>query len=71
MSDEAETRSLMISGMTCSSCVRAVKRVLAEAGAPHADVDLATGRADVSADTDLDAAIEALGDAGYRASPAP
>ena len=71
MSDEAETRGLMITGMTCASCARAVKRVLANAGSPHVHVDLATGRADVPASIDLEAAIDALVKAGYRASPTP
>ena len=47
--ENAESMTLMITGMTCEHCVRSIKRALLECrGVETAEVDLKTGRAIVT-----------------------
>jgi len=65
---------LDVSGMTCNHCRAAVAQALTKVpGVTHVTVDLATGRAAVTAEPDVEftrlaAAIEAQ---GYGAKPVP
>ena len=57
-----------VTGMTCGHCVKAVtEEVSALPGVTGVDVDLASGRVTVTADTDPDAAAlaAAVDEAGY------
>lgn len=57
-----------VSGMTCGHCVKAVtEEVSAVPGVTGVDVDLASGRVTVTADTDPDTAAiaAAVDEAGY------
>ena len=61
---------LKIDGMTCGGCVSSVRKVLMSVpSVKTVDVDLAAGRATVSADGPVDSAalISAVEDAGYGA----
>jgi Cu+-exporting ATPase len=64
-----ETLSLSIEGMTCASCVGRVERALAKVpGISAASVNLATETATVEGkDIDLNAVINAVDKAGYKA----
>ncbi|MER7129391.1 heavy-metal-associated domain-containing protein [Streptosporangium saharense] len=57
-----------VTGMTCGHCVSSVKEEVGEVpGVTGVEVDLATGRVDVSGDTLDDAAIRAaIKEAGYQ-----
>ncbi|MFF4989129.1 heavy-metal-associated domain-containing protein [Streptosporangium saharense] len=57
-----------VTGMTCGHCVSSVKEEVGEVpGVTGVEVDLATGRVDVSGETLDDAAIRAaIKDAGYQ-----
>ncbi|GAA0840367.1 heavy-metal-associated domain-containing protein [Streptosporangium amethystogenes subsp. fukuiense] len=57
-----------VTGMTCGHCVSSVKEEVGEvSGVTGVDVDLATGRVDVSGDSPDDAAIRAaIKEAGYQ-----
>ena len=67
-----EPVDLSIYGMTCAACVRRVETALAAVpGVGSASVNLANRRARVSGDAPVDALLEAVDAAGYRASPAP
>ena len=68
---DSSTRTLNISGMSCEHCQRAVKEALESvAGTGTAEVDLASGRATVAGDADLQALIAAVEEEGYRAEAA-
>jgi len=59
-----------VTGMTCNSCADKVKNLLGELdGVDGVEVDLATGRATLRADRDIDDArvAETLEEAGYEA----
>lgn len=62
------TKEIMVSGMTCGHCVRAVTDALESvAGVRSAKVDLATGKAVIEGESVSDSAIEeAVTTAGYR-----
>ncbi|AOI40679.1 copper-transporting ATPase [Burkholderia oklahomensis EO147] len=67
------TLELDIDGMTCASCAGRVEKALSHVpGVARATVNLATEKAAVEADASLDAVrlVEAVKQAGYRASPA-
>ena len=67
-----EPIDLSIHGMTCAACVRRVESALAAVpGVGSASVNLANRRARVSGEAPLDALLDAVDAAGYRASPAP
>jgi Cu+-exporting ATPase len=63
---------LRISGMTCASCVSHVERRLNAIDGVSATVNLATERAHVHCPADIttDDLVEAVREAGYRATPA-
>nr|WP_276553992.1 heavy metal translocating P-type ATPase [Burkholderia multivorans] len=68
----ARSVELDIDGMTCASCVSRVEKALAKvSGVTHASVNLATERATVEASADVSTArlVEAVEQAGYRATP--
>ncbi len=58
-------RMLMIEGMSCEHCVKAVTEALSEIGAIDIDIDLATGTTYI--DSALDIAEEALREAVHEA----
>jgi copper chaperone len=63
------TTTYRVEGMTCGHCVAAVEsEVGAIAGVTSATADLASGRLDVTADQDVDAAQvqAAVAEAGYE-----
>lgn len=65
------TIRLQVTGMTCANCVRHVTEALeAVQGVKRAQVDLEAQRAtvDAKADTDVAKMLEAVEDAGYKAS---
>ncbi|ABC34228.1 heavy metal translocating P-type ATPase [Burkholderia thailandensis] len=67
-----KTFELDIGGMTCASCAGRVEKALSQVpGVARAAVNLATEQATVEADAHVDAArlIDAVQQAGYRASP--
>jgi copper chaperone len=65
-------QTLVISGMSCQHCVRAVSDALrGVAGVDGVEVDLETGRARVDGQADIDALIDAVVAAGYGAEAAP
>ena len=66
---ENASLELIVSGMTCSACVRNVTRALdAIAGSGAAKVDLNSGRATVSAPAETASRlIAAVEEAGYTA----
>ncbi len=59
---------LDVKGMTCASCVARVERKLNKLDGVHASVNLATETATVEGDVPVEAMIEAVESAGYRAS---
>jgi copper chaperone CopZ len=61
------TSTYTVEGMTCAHCVASVREEVAEVpGVTSVDVDLASGRLDVSGNDVPDAAVEAaVEDAGY------
>ena len=66
----AGTVELSVAGMTCASCVGRVERALqAVPGVESAAVNLATERATVRGNAAPAALVEAIGSAGYHASP--
>jgi len=64
------TTTYTVTGMTCGHCVSSVKEEVGEvAGVTGVDVDLETGRVDVSGDSFDDAAVRAaVKEAGYEVS---
>jgi copper chaperone len=64
-------QTLVISGMSCQHCVRAVSDALrGVAGVDGVEVDLEAGRARVDGQADIDALIGAVVAAGYGAEAA-
>jgi copper chaperone len=61
-------KTYIVSGMTCSHCVASVTEEVSEvAGVERVDVDVASGRVVVQADSIDDAAVRAAVDeAGYE-----
>ena len=68
MSSTTSTRTYTVTGMTCAHCVASVSEEVAEvAGVEAVDVDLASGRLDVTGATFSDDEIaEAVREAGYE-----
>jgi copper chaperone len=65
----SETRSYTVAGMTCQHCVQSVTEEVGRVpGVTAVDVDLATGRVDVTSDVPLDDAsiAAAVDEAGYE-----
>lgn len=61
---------LTITGMTCDHCQHAVKGALESVeGVQSAQVDLATGTAQVAGNADLGALVQAVEEEGYQAAP--
>lgn len=66
------TLTLDVDGMSCGHCQQAVEDALASVdGVDAVEVALDEGRADVTTDaeTDTDALVAAVEDAGYKAAP--
>ena len=65
--------TLTVTGMSCMGCVNSVKSLVgALPGIAHCNVDLASGRVEVSHDPALatpDAIRAAITDAGYQVAP--
>lgn len=63
-----ESRTYTVSGMTCGHCVLSVKEEISElAGVESVDVDLASGRVEVSGSDLADDQIRsAVSEAGYE-----
>jgi mercuric reductase len=63
-----QTIQMRIAGMTCAYCARTVEKALSKAGAGAASVDSRRGQAtfDWPEDKNLQAAEQAVSDAGYR-----
>lgn len=60
---------LQVEGMSCGSCVKHINAALQPiAGVGEVTVDLASGRVKVTGDTDSNALLSALNEAGYPAS---
>ena len=62
------TSTFTVEGMTCGHCVASVTEELSRlAGVTGVEVDLATGRVELSSDADVDAAdiARAVDEAGY------
>ena len=70
MESEMETKTLMISGMTCGMCVKHVTHALTELeGVMDVKTDLESGSAEVTFapdETGLAAFKEAVAEAGYQ-----
>lgn len=64
------TATYTVTGMTCGHCVSSVKEEVGEVpGVTGVEVDLETGRVDVSGDSFDDAAVRAaVKEAGYEVS---
>ncbi|GAA4197474.1 cation transporter [Streptosporangium oxazolinicum] len=64
------TTTYTVTGMTCGHCVSSVKEEVGEVpGVTDVDVDLETGRVDVSGDSFDDTAVRAaVKEAGYEVS---
>ena len=68
MTDAGTTRTLRVEGMHCAGCALAVRRVLeGVSGVQRAEVDFASGLAEVSGDTPAAELCAAVDQAGYRA----
>lgn len=68
MVHEPTTQELIVEGMTCDHCVRAVHDELSQvAGVTSVDVDLASGRVQVAATRPIGAEVlaAAVDEAGY------
>lgn len=66
-------RGIDVQGMTCGSCVRHVRSALLQVdGVDAVDMKLSEGKVNLSHDADdapVPRLVEALAEAGYRASP--
>jgi copper chaperone len=61
---------LKITGMTCGHCQQSVKGALESVeGVQTADVDLATGTAQVEGNADVNTLVAAVEEEGYQATP--
>lgn len=67
----AATRTYTVTGMTCAHCVASVQEEVSEIpGVERVEVDLASGRLDVTGAGIDDAAVaEAVAEAGYEVTP--
>lgn len=64
------TKELKVEGMSCNHCRQHVQNALSAVdGVTEADVDLASGRAEVKLDKPVDNStlVKAVEDAGYKA----
>ena len=62
------TTTITVDGMTCGHCAASVREEIGElAGVTNVDVDVDSGRVDITSDTDLDPAAvnAAVVEAGY------
>lgn len=67
----AQLHVLMVEGMGCEACVKAVEKAIAAVDASaHASIDLASGRVEI-AESGVEAAVfaRAITAAGYEAAP--
>ncbi|WP_018179275.1 heavy-metal-associated domain-containing protein [Jongsikchunia kroppenstedtii] len=65
------TTTVTVTGMTCGHCVASVREEVGElAGVSSVDVDLASGRVDITSEAPLDSddIARAVSDAGYQVS---
>lgn len=71
MDPNSQTRTYAVSGMTCAHCVASVREEVGEvAGVSEVEVELASGRLEVSGDGFTDAAIRAaVEEAGFEVAP--
>ena len=61
---------LKITGMTCTHCAQTVEKALSGVeGVEQARVNYLRKEADVQGETDVDALVQAVEEAGYRATP--
>ena len=63
--------TVTVTGMTCGHCASSVREEISEiAGVTQVDVDVATGRVDITSDAALDEAAigAAVTEAGYQLS---
>ncbi|EGD54890.1 heavy-metal-associated domain-containing protein [Gordonia neofelifaecis] len=63
------TTTVTVTGMTCGHCAASVREEISElAGVQQVDVDVASGRVDITSDAPLDPAAvgAAVAEAGYR-----
>jgi len=68
--EEDRMTTLKVDGMTCQHCVMAVKKALESVeGVSGAEVDLATGSAEVQGQADIQALLAAVREEGYEAAP--
>ncbi|NLG44881.1 heavy-metal-associated domain-containing protein [Gordonia sp. (in: high G+C Gram-positive bacteria)] len=63
------TTTITVTGMTCGHCAASVREEISEiAGVQQVDVDVASGRVDITSDAPLDSAVvgAAVAEAGYQ-----
>lgn len=66
MSDQNQSLTLTVTGMTCGGCAGRVSRAVRDVpGVVHAEVDLAAGVVHVTGSAPADAVAAAVGEAGY------
>lgn len=64
--------TIAIEGMSCAHCLNAVNRAIAAVpGVAVTSVEIGRAVIDCQEGTDLDGAIAALAEVGYRATPVP
>ena len=69
--NNSNIKAVIIKGMNCSHCrANATKALLSIPGITSVDIDLATGRAQISGETSLEAIQEALASLGFSAEEA-
>ncbi|MCF8587362.1 heavy-metal-associated domain-containing protein [Gordonia liuliyuniae] len=64
----SETTTITVDGMTCGHCAASVREEISEiTGVTNVDVDVASGRVDITSDAALDATAvgAAVAEAGY------
>lgn len=68
---DTTTRTYTVTGMTCGHCVASVREEVGELpGVAAVDVDLVSGRLEVTGSNVDDAAVRAaVAEAGYKAAP--
>ncbi|WP_347957236.1 heavy-metal-associated domain-containing protein [Gordonia aichiensis] len=65
----SEITTITVTGMTCGHCAASVREEISEiAGVEKVDVDVASGRVDITSREPLDSAVvgAAVAEAGYR-----
>lgn len=65
----SENTTITVTGMTCGHCAASVREEISEiAGVQQVDVDVASGRVEITSDAPLDPAVvgAAVVEAGYR-----